>query len=111
MRELRPWLQLILRRRGRLVAGGALLLATLISGIALLALSGWFLTETALVGLLFAAGVQAYINLYVPGSGIRFFAVSRTVSRYLERLYNPQYGAEPAYRYSRSAVQPAGAGG
>ena len=88
MRELRPWLQLILRRRGRLVVGGALLLATLISGIALLALSGWFLTETALVGLLFAAGVQAYINLYVPGSGIRFFAVSRTVSRYLERLYN-----------------------
>lgn len=88
MRELQPWLKLILRRRGRLVVGALLLLATLISGIALLALSGWFLTETALVGLLFAAGVQAYINLYVPGSGIRFFAVSRTVSRYLERLYN-----------------------
>jgi len=88
MRELRPWLLLILRRRGRLVVGALLLLATLISGIALLALSGWFLTETALVGLLFAAGVQAYINLYVPGGGIRFFAVSRTISRYLERLYN-----------------------
>lgn len=88
MRELIPWLRLILQRRGRLVVGAALLFATLTSGIALLALSGWFLTETALVGLLFAAGVQAYINLYVPGSGIRFFAVSRTVSRYLERLYN-----------------------
>ncbi|MCK0105638.1 thiol reductant ABC exporter subunit CydC [Marinobacter sp. S0848L] len=88
MRDLRPWLNLILQRRGRLAIGALLLLATLISGIALLALSGWFLTETALVGLLFAAGVQAYINLYVPGGGIRFFAVSRTVARYLERLYN-----------------------
>ncbi|MBZ0333513.1 thiol reductant ABC exporter subunit CydC [Marinobacter sp. AL4B] len=88
MRELRPWLNLILQRRGRLVIGAILLLATLISGIALLALSGWFLTETALVGLLFAAGIQAYINLYVPGGGIRFFAVSRTVTRYFERLYN-----------------------
>ncbi|GGC71599.1 thiol reductant ABC exporter subunit CydC [Marinobacter halophilus] len=88
MHELRPWLRLIFRRRGRLTIGALLLLATLLSGISLLALSGWFLTETALVGLLLAAGTQAYINLYVPGGGIRFFAVSRTVSRYLERLYN-----------------------
>ncbi|WP_431475066.1 thiol reductant ABC exporter subunit CydC [Marinobacter sp. KM021] len=88
MHELKPWLELILQRRGRLVVGALLLLATLLSGIGLLALSGWFLTETALVGLLLAAGTQAYINLYVPGGGIRFFAVSRTVSRYLERVYN-----------------------
>ena len=88
MHELKPWLKLILQRRGRLVVGALLLLATLLSGIGLLALSGWFLTETALVGLLLAAGTQAYINLYVPGGGIRFFAVSRTVSRYLERVYN-----------------------
>ncbi|MBE0484874.1 thiol reductant ABC exporter subunit CydC [Marinobacter sp.] len=88
MHELRPWLKLISLRRGRLIVGALLLLATLLSGISLLALSGWFLTETALVGLLLAAGAQAYINLYVPGGGIRFFAVSRTVSRYLERIYN-----------------------
>ncbi|MGC8118947.1 thiol reductant ABC exporter subunit CydC [Marinobacter sp. VGCF2001] len=88
MPELSPWLTLIFRRKGRLMAGAGLLLGTLLSGIGLLALSGWFLTETALVGLLLAAGVQAYINLYVPGGGIRFFAVSRTVFRYLERVYN-----------------------
>jgi ATP-binding cassette subfamily C protein CydC len=88
MRELYPWLGLIFRHRGRLVLGGALILATLLSGIALLAVSGWFLTETAVVGLLLAAGTQAYINLYVPGGAIRFFAVSRTVFRYLERVYN-----------------------
>ncbi|MCP4063728.1 MAG: thiol reductant ABC exporter subunit CydC, partial [Gammaproteobacteria bacterium] len=59
MRELKPWLELILKRPGRLVVGGFLILATLLSGIALLAVSGWFLTKTALVGLLLAAGVAA----------------------------------------------------
>ena len=88
MRELKPWLELILKRPGRLVVGGFLILATLLYGIALLAVSGWFLTKTALVGLLLAAGVAATINLYVPGGAIRFFAVSRTVFRYLERVYN-----------------------
>lgn len=88
MNELRPWLALIFRRPGRLLNGGLLMLVTLISGIGLLALSGWFITATALTGLLLAAGVQTSINLYVPGGGIRFFAVSRTVGRYLERLYN-----------------------
>ena len=88
MRELKPWLELILKRPRRLVVGGFLILATLLSGIALLAVSGWFLTKTALVGLLLAAGVAATINLYVPGGAIRFFAVSRTVFRYLERVYN-----------------------
>ncbi|MBO6851293.1 MAG: thiol reductant ABC exporter subunit CydC [Marinobacter sp.] len=88
MHELKPWLKLIFKRPGRLVLGAVLILATLVSGIALLAVSGWFITETALTGLLLAAGTAATINLYVPGGAIRFFAVSRTVSRYLERVYN-----------------------
>ncbi|MBW0146281.1 thiol reductant ABC exporter subunit CydC [Marinobacter arenosus] len=88
MRELAPWLRLILRRPVRLTVGGGLILVTLVSGIGLLALSGWFITETALVGLALAAGAQAAINLYTPGGGIRFFALSRTVGRYLERVYN-----------------------
>jgi ATP-binding cassette subfamily C protein CydC len=88
MGDLRPWLNLTFRRPGRLITGGLLLFATLISGIALLAVSGWFITEAALVGLLLAAGTAATINLYVPGGLIRFFALSRTVFRYLERVYN-----------------------
>lgn len=48
----------------------------------------WFITATAISGILLAAGVQASINLYVPGGGIRFFAVARTVARYAERVYN-----------------------
>ncbi|MDO6824431.1 thiol reductant ABC exporter subunit CydC [Marinobacter sp. 1_MG-2023] len=88
MFELKPWLKLIGARPTRLFIGALLMLAALLSGLGLLALSGWFITETALVGILLAASLPATINLYVPGGGIRFFAVSRTVSRYLERLYN-----------------------
>ncbi|MDY6814329.1 MAG: thiol reductant ABC exporter subunit CydC [Pseudomonadota bacterium] len=87
-RELTPWLALIFQRPWRLVLGGVLILTTLASGIGLLALSGWFITDTAIVGILLAAGTQVAVNLYVPGGGIRFFAVSRTVARYLERVYN-----------------------
>lgn len=88
MSELKPWLKLVYARPGRLLTGALLMLAALLSGLGLLALSGWFITKTALVGVLLAASLPATINLYVPGGGIRFFAVSRTVSRYAERLYN-----------------------
>ena len=88
MPELLPWLRLILRRRSRLTVGALLMLATLLSGIGLLALSGWFITATALAGALLAAGYAMTLDVYVPGAGIRFFALTRTVSRYFERLYN-----------------------
>ncbi|SFR45289.1 ATP-binding cassette, subfamily C, CydC [Marinobacter daqiaonensis] len=83
-----PWLRMLQRRRGRLMVGGLLLFVTILAGTGLLALSGWFITATALTGLLMAAGVQASLEIYAPGGGIRFLAVARTVARYLERLYN-----------------------
>ncbi|MGM0534814.1 MAG: thiol reductant ABC exporter subunit CydC [Pseudomonadota bacterium] len=85
---LRPWLRLLDQRRGRLMRGAVLMALTLISAIGLLALSGWFITATALAGLSLAAGLAITLDVYVPGGGIRFFAVSRTASRYVERLYN-----------------------
>lgn len=88
MHELMPWLHLISGRRKRLVNGALLILLTLLAGVALLSVSGWFITASALTGLLLAAGLQASLNIYVPGGSIRLFAVTRTVSRYLERVYN-----------------------
>lgn len=88
MTDLYPWFRLILRRRRRLLLGGLLMFMTILAGVGLLALSGWFITATALTGLVLAAGGSAYLNIYAPGGGIRFFALGRTVSRYLERLYN-----------------------
>lgn len=88
MADLLPWLRLIFSERRRLIFGALLILLTLLSGLGLLALSGWFITATAVTGLLLAAGLPASLNIYVPGGGIRLFAVTRTVGRYLERIYN-----------------------
>ncbi|WP_239495232.1 thiol reductant ABC exporter subunit CydC [Salinicola halophilus] len=84
LRSLEHWIGVIGERRGRLFIGAMLMLATFVSALGLLSLSGWFITATAMTALT-AAG---YLDVFTPGSGIRFFAVSRTVSRYLERLYN-----------------------
>ncbi|MYL24693.1 thiol reductant ABC exporter subunit CydC [Halomonas alkaliantarctica] len=85
---LRPWLAALTKRRARLWRGAGLMALTLLSALGLLAVSGWFITATGITGLLLAAGVAASLDVYVPGGAIRFFAVSRTVSRYVERLYN-----------------------
>jgi ATP-binding cassette subfamily C protein CydC len=70
------------RRRGWLLAGLALILLSLFAGVVLLALSGWFITASALAGL----GVIAALDIFSPGAGIRLAAVTRTVARYGERL-------------------------
>ena len=83
------WFNLLLKNQGsRLYIGIFWAFFTAVSGVALLALSGWFITATALSGLALAAGLMVMFDMYIPGSGIRFFALSRTVSRYIERIYN-----------------------
>jgi ATP-binding cassette, subfamily C, bacterial CydC len=74
--------RLLRRRSGWLLAGIALMLLSLLAGLALLALSGWFITACALAGL----GLIAMLDIFAPGAGIRLAAVTRTVSRYFERL-------------------------
>lgn len=64
-----------------LLAGVALALLSMLSGIGLLAVSGHFITSMALVG---AGG--AAINYYTPAALIRLFAILRTGGRYAERL-------------------------
>ncbi|MEH6491569.1 thiol reductant ABC exporter subunit CydC [Halopseudomonas sp.] len=88
MHELKPWLALILQRRARLLVGALLLALTLFSAIGLLALSGWFITATGVTALLWAAGQKVMFDVYMPGGGIRFFALTRTVARYTERVFN-----------------------
>lgn len=88
MTELTPWIALVMQRRARLLIGGLLMFATLGSAIGLLALSGWFITATALTGLLWASGTRFVFDVYIPGGGIRFFALARTIARYFERVYN-----------------------
>ena len=70
----------------RTMAALGLLLATItaISGIALLAVSGWFISATALAGLSIA-GAHSF-NYFAPGAVVRGLSISRTVGRYGERL-------------------------
>lgn len=64
--------------------GAALAALTVLMGMALLGLSGWFITATALAGLGSAAVIL--FDVFVPSAGIRLLALGRTVSRYGERL-------------------------
>lgn len=74
--------RLLTRHAGPLLLGLALLLLTLLSGLALMVLSGGFITASALAGL----GLIAMINIFTPGAGIRLAALTRTLARYGERL-------------------------
>lgn len=57
---------------------------TVLAGISLLGLSGWFITATAIAGL--SVSTAIVFDVFMPAAGIRFFAVLRTGTRYLERL-------------------------
>jgi ATP-binding cassette, subfamily C, bacterial CydC len=84
MRPMRTVLALFWRDdRGRLLAGLALNVATLLAGVALLGLSGWFITASALAGI---AGAGLAFDLFRPSAGIRFLALARTAGRYGERV-------------------------
>ncbi|CAH1670093.1 amino acid ABC transporter ATP-binding/permease protein [Chelatococcus asaccharovorans] len=83
--DLRPVLALFLAERRRMLFVGAGLAAlTVLAGVALLGLSGWFITATALAGLT-AATAMAF-DVFAPAAGIRFLALVRTGARYGERL-------------------------
>jgi ATP-binding cassette, subfamily C, bacterial CydC len=71
-------------RGARLWNGTAYLLLALTwgAGIGLLALSGWFITATALAG----AGLLLALDIFTPSAGIRAAAIVRTVARYGERV-------------------------
>lgn len=69
---------------GWLLAAWLLSCATLAGGLGLFGLSGWFLSATALAGLTPATALA--FNFFLPGAGVRFFAMLRTVSRWGERV-------------------------
>lgn len=81
MRELAVLWRLHRPRWRWLLVGALLMLIPPLANFGLLALSGWFITATGLAGL---AGTA--LDIYRPGAGIRFFAITRAVGRYGERL-------------------------
>ncbi|WP_257291739.1 cysteine/glutathione ABC transporter ATP-binding protein/permease CydC [Endozoicomonas sp. ONNA1] len=84
MSDLLPYLKLYRRHWGALSVGMLLALATLLFSLGLLALSGWFITATALAGLTVVTA-QTF-DFFSPGAGVRGFSIGRTAARYFERL-------------------------
>ncbi|MCG8636312.1 MAG: ATP-binding cassette domain-containing protein, partial [Desulfobacterales bacterium] len=84
MKALLPFIKLFKHQWVMMLTGLLLSVVTLMAGIGLLSLSGWFLSATAVAGLTVAAA-QAF-NYFTPGSGVRFFSIARITSRYGERL-------------------------
>ena len=84
-RDLRRVLRPFLAAQPRPLLLGCLLAAlTVLAGMALLGLSGWFITATALAGL--HAATAFTFDVFMPSAGIRLLALGRTASRYGERL-------------------------
>lgn len=80
MRALLRFLPLFAGIRRPLALAVLLSLITLMAGIGLLGLSGWFLTAAAL------ATTGSAFNLFVPSAGVRGLSFIRILARYGERL-------------------------
>ena len=78
--------RLLFEERTVLVFGLALSVITAFAGIALLAVSGWFISAAALAGLTAAAAHS--FNFFTPGAIVRGLSIARTAGRYGERLAN-----------------------
>ncbi|WGW02863.1 amino acid ABC transporter ATP-binding/permease protein [Tropicibacter oceani] len=84
MKPLFRMLVLLVRDEPRAFARGlALALVVLVMGVALLALSGWFITAAAAAGMI---GLGTVFNVFAPSAMVRFLALGRTAARYGERL-------------------------
>jgi len=84
-RLLRPALRAMLVAHPRRMALGALLATlTVLAGMGLLGLSGWFIAATAIAGLQLSSALM--FDVFMPSAGIRLLALGRTAARYGERL-------------------------
>ncbi|MGI2260695.1 heme ABC transporter ATP-binding protein/permease CydC [Shewanella sp. GXUN23E] len=84
MKALLPFIRLFKRQWLMMFVGLFLSITTLMAGMGLLSLSGWFLSATAVAGLSVVTA-QAF-NFFTPAGGVRFLSIMRTASRYGERL-------------------------
>jgi ATP-binding cassette subfamily C protein CydC len=83
MKDLRFFLGLARPDRWWLRLGAALSALTLLAGIGLLSVSGWFITAASVAGLAVAG---RGLNTMFASGAVRGFALSRTVARYAERM-------------------------
>ncbi|MGZ4979708.1 MAG: thiol reductant ABC exporter subunit CydC [Methylobacter sp.] len=86
MKDLWFFLKLF-KPHGAWLAGGIVLsLLTALASIALLTLSGWFISASAIAGLVVLDGNTLAFNFMLPAAQIRALAITRTAGRYGERV-------------------------
>ena len=86
MRDCWFFLKLFKPYRAWLIGGIILSLITSLAAIILLSLSGWFITASAIAGLMTIDGSALAFNFMLPAAQIRALAITRTLGRYGERL-------------------------
>lgn len=86
MKDLWFFLKLFKRHRSWLAGGIFLSLLTALTSIALLTLSGWFISASAIAGLIAIDGNTLVFNFMLPAAQIRALAITRTLGRYGERI-------------------------
>jgi ATP-binding cassette subfamily C protein CydC len=84
MKTLLPFIKLFKHQWFMMLIGLILSVLSLMAGIGLLSLSGWFLSASAVAGLTLVT-THAF-NYLTPSGGVRFLSIARTASRYGERL-------------------------
>ncbi len=75
---------LLSETKGSASLGVLLSVLTAFSAIALLAVSGWFISAAAIAGAV--AATAHTFNFFTPGAVVRGLSISRTVGRYAERM-------------------------
>lgn len=83
---LLPFIAMLKKYSGWLLLGFLLTVLTLVCGIGLLTVSGWFLTGTAIAGL--SESTALVYNFFAPAATVRGFAIFRTLGRWSERVVN-----------------------
>lgn len=81
---LAPFIRLLRPHWPWMALGAALGVVAAVSGVGLLALSGWFISAAAIAGL--SPMTAKLFNFFLPSIGVRLFAMSRTAARYGERV-------------------------
>lgn len=89
------------RQSGALGLAIVMAVVAAVTGVALLATSGWLLAGAAMAGAGGIAAIGAF-NYLLPSAAIRAFAIARTLGRYAERLYSHR-----AALFALASVRPA----
>ena len=86
MKDLWFFLKLFKPHSTWLLGGIFLSLLTTFASVALLTLSGWFISASAIAGLVAVDGNTLAFNFMLPAAQIRALAITRTLGRYCERV-------------------------